>query len=807
MKLTHTVFAAASSMLMLAFGGLATDAQAAAVSITKSSGWLETAYVEWTNDLANYQSYNVYCRPAGGSYVQLDKELVRNYGSYGRADALGLAAGSYQLKVVPVKADGTEDTANQSETSQLDVKAHDRTGFAFVNKTNKSFNPAEGLGAYKADGTLKDDARVLYVDANTAKTVTLDVVTSSKGASTTLTGLQTIVGDAGYKKGYETRPLCIRIIGTLTDSDMDDFQSSAEGFQIKGKNSYSPMPITVEGVGNDATVKGFGFQITNSSGVEFRNFGIMLCMDDGISIQVDNEHVWVHNMDFFYGGTGSDSDQAKGDGTVDLKDDSQYITISYNHFFDSGKSSLCGMKSESGPNYITYHHNWFDHSDSRHPRIRTMSVHIYNNYFDGVAKYGAGVTCGGNAFVESNYFRNTKYPMLINHQGTDAQGDGTFDDANGGIIKSCANVIINAKSYITYAEDNVEFDAYEVAERTATVPSSVTAKAGGSSYDNFDTSDIMYACTPDKAEDIPSIVEGDYGAGRCEHGDFVWQFDNATQDENYEVITALKSEISAYKSSFVNYYDGTTNPNTGTYTATGGDKEKHPDYVPSYVAGGGGSSSENTDIIKWVFTNWSADTKTAVTSNANWVIKGDGTERYSQSFANASLGLAETDGLTFDGNVLLSFDSSKGSYLQGSFGINVPVQPGDEVTISFANTGSKNGTRDLMVNDTKVGSSSSTTKETATYTVPDGVTSIVVKGSASLNYYYISIAREINSGEETDPDTPDTPTAVAETQADIVSVSYFSLSGQRLTQPSHGICVKIVTLADGSKLSKLISVK
>ena len=353
MKLTHTVFAAASSMLMLAFGGLATDAQAAAVSITKSSGWLETAYVEWTNDLANYQSYNVYCRPAGGSYVQLDKELVRNYGSYGRADALGLAAGSYQLKVVPVKADGTEDTANQSETSQLDVKAHDRTGFAFVNKTNKSFNPAEGLGAYKADGTLKDDARVLYVDANTAKTVTLDVVTSSKGASTTLTGLQTIVGDAGYKKGYETRPLCIRIIGTLTDSDMDDFQSSAEGFQIKGKNSYSPMPITVEGVGNDATVKGFGFQITNSSGVEFRNFGIMLCMDDGISIQVDNEHVWVHNMDFFYGGTGSDSDQAKGDGTVDLKDDSQYITISYNHFFDSGKSSLCGMKSESGPNYIT----------------------------------------------------------------------------------------------------------------------------------------------------------------------------------------------------------------------------------------------------------------------------------------------------------------------------------------------------------------------------------------------------------------------------------------------------------------------
>ena len=87
---------------------------------------------------------------------------------------------------------------------------------------------------------------------------------------------------------------------------------------------------------------------------------------------------------------------------MDLKNDSQYITISYNHFWDSGKMSLCGMKSETGENFITYHHNWFDHSDSRHPRIRTMSVHVYNNYYDGNSKYGVGVTMGASDFVESN---------------------------------------------------------------------------------------------------------------------------------------------------------------------------------------------------------------------------------------------------------------------------------------------------------------------------------------------------------------------------------------------------------------------
>lgn len=209
---------------------------------------------------------------------------------------------------------------------------------------------------------------------------------------TTYTGIQSII--TAHQKGLETRPLDIRIVGTIKDSDVDKFDSSAEGIQIKGKNAYMPINITIEGVGDDATVWGFGFLLRNVCSVELRNFGIMLCMDDCVSIDTDNEHIWVHNLDLFYGNTGGDSDQAKGDGTIDLKGDSQYLTFSYNHLFDSGKASLCGMKSESGPNYITYHHNWFDHSDSRHPRIRTMSVHVYNNYFDGNSKYGVGVTSG-----------------------------------------------------------------------------------------------------------------------------------------------------------------------------------------------------------------------------------------------------------------------------------------------------------------------------------------------------------------------------------------------------------------------------
>ena len=44
---------------------------------------------------------------------------------------------------------------------------------------------------------------------------------------------------------------------------------------------------------------------------------------DGISIK-ESEHVWIHNNDIFYGNAGSDGDQAKGDGSLDLKDDTKY---------------------------------------------------------------------------------------------------------------------------------------------------------------------------------------------------------------------------------------------------------------------------------------------------------------------------------------------------------------------------------------------------------------------------------------------------------------------------------------------------
>lgn len=522
------------------------DITTGGVEITRAGGWFESAYVVW-NIYGGATSYNVYVK--GGQYAdytKIDSELVRNYGTFGRADVVGLSAGEYSLKVVPVTG-GTEDEAKAGVASGMTVRNYDRSGFAHLNYT--------GVGAYNDDGTLKAGARVIYVTAATAKTVTLDVITGKNDKTETFTGLQAIVN--AYQKGLETRPLAVRIVGTVRDTDMDYFGSSAEGLQVKGKNNTIPMNITIEGVGEDATVWGFGFLLRNAVSVELRNFGIMLCMDDAVSLDTDNAHCWIHNLDLFYGKAGGDSDQAKGDGTIDVKSDSKYITISYNHLFDSGKSSLCGMKSESGPNYIDYHHNWFDHSDSRHPRVRTMTVHVWNNYYDGCAKYGVGATMGSSVFVENNYFRATKNPMLISRQGTDAKGDGTFSGENGGMIKSFGNVYAEkgkGSNYtsVTQHDTATDFDCYEAAARDEKVQSSFVALTGATPYDNFDTDPaLMYTYTPDAATDVPSVVTGWWGAGRMNKGDFKWTFNNAADDTDYAVIKEMKTALENYKSTLV----------------------------------------------------------------------------------------------------------------------------------------------------------------------------------------------------------------------------------------------------------------
>ncbi len=520
------------------------------ITITQTTGWLESAYIQW-NPVSGAESYRVYYSGNGITNKLIDNQLIRSYGSYFRADIPGLSAGNYTFKVVPV-TNNTEGTGTTS--SSVTVLAQDRTGFAH--------SDGRVPGAYNLDGTLKANAVVLYITQDTKNTISLNVTGAN---SNPCVGLQTILD--GFKKGNDTRPLAVRFIGNITDPSY-----LLNGDAVVENNKNASSSITLEGIGSDAVINGWGIRIKNATNIEVRNLGFMLTdasEGDNLSLQQDNTYIWAHNNDLFYGKPGSDADQVKGDGALDAKK-STYITFSYNHFWDNGKSSLLGLSEGTTSGlYITYHHNWFDHSDSRHPRIRFYSAHVYNNYYDGNSKYGVGSTMGSSVFVEGNYFRNCKYPVLTSKQGTDiANGSGgTFSNENGGVVKAFNNYMTGQNAFIPYNSSTApsQFDAYVASARNEVLGSQIKAFQGAGTYNNFDTNSSLYinVMTPDS----PTVARDKtmQYAGRVSGGDISWTFNNAVDDTSDAVNTGLMSLLQNYTSSMV-FVQGESAPSNSGQT-------------------------------------------------------------------------------------------------------------------------------------------------------------------------------------------------------------------------------------------------
>lgn len=752
-------------------------AAAQALTITESAGWLESAYAKWSPE-SGATSYSVYYTGGGVSNQKIDDALIRNYGTYYRADIPGLAQGSYTITVKPVTS-GTEGTG--ATTGTLSVIAHDRSGFAF--------SGSRVPGGYTSSGTPKSGAVILYVTNSNKDNISLAVTTSSSGTTTTCTGLQAILD--GIKKGYETRPIIIRLIGTITDP-----VTTYDGDIVIENAQTAAASLTVEGIGDDATVNGWGIRLKNASNIEVRNIGIMNVNSgegDNIGLQQNNDHIWVHNVDFFYGDAGSDADQVKGDGALDCKK-STYITFSYNHFWDNGKSNLLGLSEGTTSGlYITYHHNWYDHSDSRHPRVRYYSAHVYNNFYDGNAKYGIGSTLGSSVFSESNYYRNCKYPMLTSLQGSDVYAGGTArDPANygtfsgeaGGTIKSYNNYMTGTYTFIPYGATSytakgstvtasaqgitttADFDAYVVTNRNEIVPGTVKSYSGSNTYNNFDVdAAIMYTYAADAPE--AAMAKDTTYAGRVKGGDFKWIFNDASEDTASAVNTALKSALSNYATKLVSiqgetgvvYTSSTSTATSSSATAT----SSSATIVPSSSSAAVSSSSVTTGSSS---SAAATSGKAVITSSITHDFTSAGTlSDYISFTGNLS---------TFKGTLVLNGDTLS-TCLKMESGTNISFTLGSSATLTLYFLDSFTGTVKID------GTAYTATGGVVTLTLTAGAHVITKSDAAYL--YYISIA--IGSGT----------TAV---KADIAQNSVqFSLQGNSLFIAGEGIRRAEVFSANG----------
>ena len=814
--------------------------------ITEAAGWLESAYVKW-QPVAGADSYNVYYSGNGLTDKKIDTQLIRSYGNYFRADIPGLKAGTYTMKVAPVIA-GVEGTASNSE--QITVLPHDRTGFAFQG--------GRIPGAYKADGTPKDGAVIIYISQNTKNTVSLNITGANANPCV---GLQNIL--YGIKKGKDTRPFIIRLIGNITDMTVME----GGDMVIENANNASSY-ITFEGIGSDAVANGWGVRLKSATNVEVRNLGFMNCNStagDDIGLQQDNDHIWIHHCDLFYGNAGSDADQIKGDGALDNKG-STYVTLSYNHFWDSGKASLLGLSEDTTVGlYITYHHNWFDHSDSRHPRVRFYSTHVYNNYYDGNAKYGVGSTMGSSVFVEGNYFRNCKRPMLTSMQGTDVWDEvaqknnpgtiGTFSGEAGGTIKAFNNTFdytTVALRFVAYGDPNplyniegkissvIDFDAYVAATRDEQVPATVKSYLGGNTYNNFDTDAALYV--KNLTIDEPAVAKAKciQYAGRVEGGDLKFTFNNTVDDPAYLVNTTIKTALTNYTGSLVAVQGETiVVPSSQTLTSTTDNNQSvAPDAAiePMIFTWGGDATDATVNGLPASGINYVKDaaTKTITisgtpTANISFTVTSSGSTGTPVSLSGTvTLSTGGTTPSDVVHNFTLSGKTSTFFNITGNLSTSYGTASYDGLTltqclkmetstnISFTTT--EPGTLTLVFGSSYTGTINvdgtiiSPSGGIITRTLAAG-THTILKGSGTNNLFYMKLVYNNSTGinNPMSKDITIYPNPVSDklffsTKEEIQKVEIFTLTGQKIYHSERNISnLDVSHLDSGNYLLKLFT--
>ena len=100
------------------------------------------------------------------------------------------------------------------------------------------------------------------------------------------------------------------------------------------------------------------------------------------------------------------------DGLLDVTDESDLVTVSWNQFAVHDKAMLIGNSdaalADRDKLRVTVHHNLFENLGQRTPRVRFGKVHVYNNFYrvSGDTNYhsswGAGLE--SQLYAECNYF-------------------------------------------------------------------------------------------------------------------------------------------------------------------------------------------------------------------------------------------------------------------------------------------------------------------------------------------------------------------------------------------------------------------
>lgn len=217
-------------------------------------------------------------------------------------------------------------------------------------------------------------------------------------------------------------PLIVYIAGILSPESIFNGDE-----MLDVKDVYN---ISIIGIGNDATITGFGLSIVRSTNIIVRNMKFASCPEDGIGVQADDDetlghHIWIDHCSFTDTPPPGYPAGTTPDGALDISHTTSFVTVSWCQFTNHDKTSLIGhsdSNTEDVAMKVTYHHNWFNGTVQRHPRIRFATVHVFNNYFANTSLYGVSSNLEADVVVEGCYFLNVPIPTETSRDGS-PQGD------------------------------------------------------------------------------------------------------------------------------------------------------------------------------------------------------------------------------------------------------------------------------------------------------------------------------------------------------------------------------------------------
>ncbi|GAA3019388.1 pectate lyase family protein [Streptomyces fulvorobeus] len=310
--------------------------------------------------------------------------------------------------------------------------------------------------------------------------------TGGAGGQTVRATTGTAIHAALCGRASSSTPITIQVEGTINHGNTAKVSGTSCSTAAGVIELKQISNVTIVGVGSGAVFDQLGIHIRDSRNIIIQNVTVRNVKKSGspisnggdaIGMESNVRNIWVDHTTLEASGGESEG----YDGLFDMKDNTQYVTLSYSTLRNSGRGGLIGSsETELSNGFVTFHHNLYENIDSRAPLLRGGIAHMYNNYYLKLNESGINSRAGARAKVDNNYFKDSKDVL------------GTFYTDAAGYWQVSGNTF-----------DNVTWSSR----------SSDHNPAGPNPQSNTTVS-IPYAYTLDAASCVPAVVGQTAGANK-----------------------------------------------------------------------------------------------------------------------------------------------------------------------------------------------------------------------------------------------------------------------------------------------------